>query len=727
MWTTTTSPDRSVYRPTYNEANLLDRIDAVLRGAEHDGKGAWTPFVTNISYNARGQRTQIVYANGADTAYEYDPETFRLTGLRTARSHEHGGFAKQVFTDPGVVQDLRYTYDPVGNITQIVDASLRTVFHDNCRVDPASRYTYDPLYRLVEATGRENFAQSMFEFSPPRENCRDYPLVGALQLHDPLSLQNCVERYEYDPVGNFRHMIHRAKRSAWTRHYTYQEESLIEPLKHSNRLSHTQLESVSVPQLEPYLHDAHGNIVQMPHLPVMQWDFMDRLRATSQQVVNCGIPEITFCVYDGDGQRVRKVTERHGGSRKNERLYLGRFEVHREYERCEATRVLERETLHVLDDKRRIAVVETLTVDQRNAFFCLESMVRYQLANHLESASLELDETGGLISYEEYAPYGNTVYQAGRNAAEVSLKRYRYTGQERDEESGFTYHEARYYAPWLGRWTSCDPGKMLDGPNLYLFVRCNPETLVDPSGKNGEKPPTVGWRWWPFGKPKAPQAPEQAPAGDPYRTPAPKPPDWEPPKPRPVYPGPGFPEPAPKPKPAPEPTPEPVAPPTPVPSPATPHTFPDRRRRKEPSPFKEPSPAPAPAPTPALPGTPTPAPTPASPGAPTPAPTPASPGAPTPAPPPGTPAPVPRPNPSGLTEEQRRRIEESDKPIKNDLQFVDDAAQKAADLAKAAADSKAAKVVLAVAAAAAAVFFGLKGGVRFSPAGAPFGPGGPEA
>ena len=44
--------------------------------------------------------------------------------------------------------------------------------------------------------------------------------------------------------------------------------------------------------------------------------------------------------------------------------------------------------------------------------------------------------TGSIISYEEYYPYGSTSYQAGRSAVEVSLKRYRYTGKERDEETG---------------------------------------------------------------------------------------------------------------------------------------------------------------------------------------------------------------------------------------------------------------------------------------------------
>jgi RHS repeat-associated protein len=68
----------------------------------------------------------------------------------------------------------------------------------------------------------------------------------------------------------------------------------------------------------------------------------------------------------------------------------------------------------------------------------------------------------------------------------VSAKRYRYTGKERDEETGLYYHGARYYAPWLGRWTAADPAGMVDGPNLYEYVRGNPVRLNDPSGTQGE-------------------------------------------------------------------------------------------------------------------------------------------------------------------------------------------------------------------------------------------------
>ena len=45
-----------------------------------------------------------------------------------------------------------------------------------------------------------------------------------------------------------------------------------------------------------------------------------------------GTPETTYYVYDAAGQRVRKVTERQNGTRKDERIYLGGFEVYRKYD-----------------------------------------------------------------------------------------------------------------------------------------------------------------------------------------------------------------------------------------------------------------------------------------------------------------------------------------------------------------------------------------------------------
>jgi RHS repeat-associated protein len=473
-----TTPDKSVYRPTFNEANLLEKVDVNLRGSP-----ASTPFVTNIDYNAKGQRTLIQYGNGAATAYDYDDKTFRLSHLKTARGAGQNGVAAQIFADSATVQDLHYTYDPAGNVTLVKDAALETVFNANQQIDPACDYTYDPLYRLIQATGREHIGQSALPFMPPDGNYRDYPFAGLSQFNNPQALRNYTERYDYDPVGNFKTMAHVAGNGAgnWTRAYAYNESSLLEPARKSNQLSQTALQTNASLPVERYSYDPHGNITQMPHLPLMQWAFKDELIATSRQVLNRGAPESTYYVYDASGQRARKITERQNGVRTNERFYLGGFEIYREYE-TGGNVALVRESLHVIDDKQRIALVETAVVQNGASVPSPTPAQRYQLGNHLGSASLELDEAGGLISYEEYSPYGSTAYQTGRSATEVSLKRYRYTGKERDEENGFTYHGARYYAAWLGSWTSCDPKGTRDGPTLYAYARNNPIAYSDPAG-----------------------------------------------------------------------------------------------------------------------------------------------------------------------------------------------------------------------------------------------------
>jgi RHS repeat-associated protein len=145
---------------------------------------------------------------------------------------------------------------------------------------------------------------------------------------------------------------------------------------------------------------------------------------------------------------------------------------------------LKRESLHVMDGAQRIALVETRTQGDDGTAV---QLIRYQFGNHLGSASLELDDLAQIISYEEYYPYGCTSYQAGRSAVEVALKRYRFTGMERDEETGFNYHGARYYVPWFGRWANCDPVDLQAGVNLYAYCSSNCIVLSDP---NGTDPPS---------------------------------------------------------------------------------------------------------------------------------------------------------------------------------------------------------------------------------------------
>jgi len=501
---------RNVIQPVFNEANLLERLDVWLERTTEPstllGPDAEPPSpvgVANVDYDAKGRRTRIDYKNGAGSSYAYDPLTFRLTDVLTRRdAATFPGDDPQppVAGRPGrAVQNLHYTYDAAGNITRIRDDAQQTVYFRNQRIEPSNDYVYDALYRLIQATGREHLGQLGGGERKPPTAPDGFNTFPARLDHpgDGNAMGTYIERYVYDAVGNFLQMQHRGSDPAhqgWTRICDFLEPGLIEDGKISNRLTRTTVNpnGANPPQIEAYQYDAHGNVEHLPHLgagqpgPNVHWDYKDQLRQ-----VGLGGGGSAFYVYDATGQRVRKVWEKAPGLIE-ERIYLGGFEIFRKHGGPIGpdTAKLERETLHVMDDKQGIAQVETCTQDTAGDDPAPRQQIRYQFGNHLGSACLELDEQAQVISYEEYAPYGSSTYQAVRSQTETT-KRYRYTGKERDEESGLYYHGARYYACWQGRWLSCDPKGLVDGTNLYAYVGGSPVGKLDPAGTDEKVTPNL--------------------------------------------------------------------------------------------------------------------------------------------------------------------------------------------------------------------------------------------
>jgi RHS repeat-associated protein len=433
----TTTPDNSLITPTYNEANLMNQVDVNIRGS-----ATKTTFVKNIDYDEKGQRVDIIYGNNVKTAYSYDVKTFRLTQILT--TGQNG-------TD--LLQKLSYTYDPIGNVTSLKDEAQQTFYFNNAVVDPSASYVYDGIYRLIAATGREHIGQNQPP-SPLDEFRTNLPQPG-----DGSAMRNYTQKYQYDVVGNILMMIHSAGIGSWTRGFTYDTTS--------NRLISDNVGAFT----ENFTYDPHGNITAMSYPSVLDWNFKDEL----QHVNLIGGGNVYF-IYDTNGQRIRKVNELIGGLIK-ERIYIGNFEIYRE--RSGNSISLERQTLHVMDDKNRIAMIETRTQGSDNSPVQLQ---RYQFSNHLGSACLELDGQANIISYEEYYPFGSTAYQAVNKAINATAKRYRYSGMEHDEETGLEYHNARYYLPWLGKWLNPDPSSIKSGINVYGFCNGNPISNIDKEG-----------------------------------------------------------------------------------------------------------------------------------------------------------------------------------------------------------------------------------------------------
>ena len=131
-----------------------------------------------------------------------------------------------------------------------------------------------------------------------------------------------------------------------------------------------------------------------------------------------------------------------------------------------------------MDDKQRIALVRVGPAhpDDRGP------AVQFHLGDHLGSSNVVVDDAGALTST------ARSSRPTGRRASGASpSKRYRFTGKERDEESGLCYHDARYYAPWLGRWVSCDPAGPAGGLNVYAYGFNSPLCFVDGTGMEPEK------------------------------------------------------------------------------------------------------------------------------------------------------------------------------------------------------------------------------------------------
>lgn len=96
---TTTDTKGNVQRVVYNVAGLLSGSWLRVKG------GAEQVIVQSLTYSAAGQKLREEHGNGVVTTYTYEPETQRLTGIRTERSAGHASGTK-------VLQDLRYEYDP---------------------------------------------------------------------------------------------------------------------------------------------------------------------------------------------------------------------------------------------------------------------------------------------------------------------------------------------------------------------------------------------------------------------------------------------------------------------------------------------------------------------------------------------------------------------------------------------------------------------------------------
>ena len=476
---------------TYNERGVLRSRRLLVRAARTPAgpsgaaNAAAPGEIQELRYNSRGQIVYRRLGNNTLTQYDYDASTFRLKQLRTTRPSDAGGFPgrRSTLTDPSIVQQLLYTYDPLGNITEIVDDAYEPVFFQNQQVGARSWFEYDALYRLGVARGREDGARTgapSHVEGPPRSR------TFATNETSPGAIRRYEQQYRYDPAGNLERMHHEAGIATWTRRFEYATDN--------NRLVATwdtddEREVADPTAVVEHRYDSRGNLLNVarsnPRFD-LRWDYRDAVLG-----IDLGGGGVARYQYDSAKQRTRKRVASQAGGAYWERISLGQYELYRRYD-AGGSVVEEIESHQLFAGEDRVLLVDDVITAPGAAHprpdgqtVRAQTLFRFQYGNHLGSACLELDGSAEVVSYEEFHPYGTTAYAAKNDGLEAPQKRYRFTGIERDEESGLDYHGARYYVPPLARWASADPAGMAAGLNAYIYVSANPVRYVDPGGTNG--------------------------------------------------------------------------------------------------------------------------------------------------------------------------------------------------------------------------------------------------
>ena len=190
------------------------------------------------------------------------------------------------------------------------------------------------------------------------------------------------------------------------------------------------------------------------------------------------VDNVSAYVYDGEGQRVRKLVS------ENLRFIYGiGSQLIAEF--SGSTGSLQKE--YVYGASGLLATIEPTAINSNGT--------RYTTPDHLGSPRVITNSGASVISRHDYMPFGEELGTGvggrttgmGYPGSSDGLRK-KFTAHERDTETGLDFAQARFYSSIQGRFTSADPLLASAIPanpqtlNRYSYVTNSPLTLSDPTG-----------------------------------------------------------------------------------------------------------------------------------------------------------------------------------------------------------------------------------------------------
>lgn len=433
------------------------------------------PLLDGLTLSAAGQVLTESAGNGVETTYSYEPQTLRLSTIVAVRS-----------SDNTILQSAGYTWDPVGNVTAVNDATVSLAWYRNQSTDGSRTFAYDALYQLTSATGRENDVNGAQSWALP-----------AMASLNSGQYKNYTRVYTYDDSGNLSTLTHTGAVGSTMVMVTDNLSNRSVRQNSSGSLTPSTLvwDDWFTPGGQLRSLQTEGGKPQSGYVDSIDslvWDRNTRLQSVtilSRSSTDPTQNDREVYQYRGGG-RVRKQTRTLTNSETglwtvSEVRYLPGLELRNTWQEtagaAETATPDYSEQLEVVTTQAGRNQIRVLHWVSTPPSGISNNAVRYGVDDNIGSVQLELDNEGQLISREEYYPFGGTAVWAGRSQTEADYKTIRYSGKERDG-TGLYYYGYRYYAPWLCRWTAADPGHEIDGLNLFRMVRNNPVSFIDNAG-----------------------------------------------------------------------------------------------------------------------------------------------------------------------------------------------------------------------------------------------------
>lgn len=515
------------------------------RGTIKSVGSSYGELVKKITRTAEGLVTDITLGDTANTTTHSDFDSRRrLRSVQTYRgsaplwSSTPAGISPAPVANPPeptlqlLLQDLDYSYDVVGNPTEIRD--WRTADEWPASAKPVTRrMEYDDLYRVTRVD--YEYPGGVDAWKSP--HAADMPSSNDQRRPKPIGMRTFANRplwqtYKYDWLGNttFTDDDQHAQLDRSLGNIT--SNATTDATK-PRPYQFYQADSVPGATTQIYKamsYDDAGNLTWLTSgrntVPcTLQsdctnlqyfyvWDEVSRLQAASK--VQSGSGQTPYnpqkdsrFLYDYSDERVVKEFSEYNTLTSTRSPYYTTLYV---FDSLEVRRALFDNTA------KQYQVDSTTEVGYLSANGMRLARLHYEpvgkgepqlvtpdanhssnlhifldLPDHLGSSSLIIDHaTGELVEARTYQPYGATESDYRPERWKGFREDYGFTGKEEDVELGLIYFGKRYLNPFLGRWMSADP-LAVHSPgradlNLYAYVggrvlQCTDPLGLEPKGK----------------------------------------------------------------------------------------------------------------------------------------------------------------------------------------------------------------------------------------------------